>query len=654
MEYFIFDMETDGLIDTVTKIHCVCATKFINGEIIDTYIFTDTESIKSFFSVEKTIVGHNIRRFDIPVLEKILNIKINLKFIDTLALSWYLYLNRNEHGLESWGVDFGIQKPPITDWSNLTVEEYIYRCSEDVKINTALFDIEMSYLMELYEHNLTGVMRLINYLMFKMDCAAEQEEIKWKLDIQKTEEGLAFLLDEQKEKFKVLQIIMPKVVKYKDAPRPKNIFKKDGELSEAGIRWMGYLKLFGYPDYHVGTLRVPTGEEELGNPGSHHQLKTWLFGLGWEPEVFKYSKNKKGEVSKIPQINTSEGICDSVKRLYDDNPDLHHLEGYFVIRHRIGILEGFLENKDKNGRVIAAVQGFTNTLRFKHTIVVNLPVLFRAYGDRIRSCLVADEGYKLCGADISGVEEGTKHHYMMYYDPLYVKEQRQYGFDPHLDIAVQAKLISIDEMNWYKWQKKDEVEEGMNKKVFGPLVPDHLKNMTIDESKVLKTKIAEIRDRSKKSNFAAVYGAGIPKIALTARIPISLSRIFYKAYWRRNHSVKKIANSCKIRTVGSQMWLHNPVSQFWYPLKLEKDKFSTLNQSTAVYVFDTWVRKVRSKGIKLCGQYHDELIAPVTIGNESRMQQTIKDSMDEANKELQMKIEFGISVQFGDRYSDIH
>jgi hypothetical protein len=35
------------------------------------------------------------------------------------------------------------------------------------------------------------------------------------------------------------------------------------------------------------------------------------------------------------------------------------------------------------------------------------------------------------------------------------------------------------------------------------------------------------------------------------------------------------------------MWLYNPVSKFWYSA-IYKDIFSTLNQGTGVYCFDTW------------------------------------------------------------------
>src|SRR5690554_2252894 len=100
------------------------------------------EQIKKQLEEADYLVGHNIIRFDIPALERILGIKIQAKLVDTLALSWFLYPNRPRHGLEWWGEEFGIPKPIITDGEWLgplegeSPEEFrskmFHRCEEDV------------------------------------------------------------------------------------------------------------------------------------------------------------------------------------------------------------------------------------------------------------------------------------------------------------------------------------------------------------------------------------------------------------------------------------------------------------------------------------------------------------------------------------------
>jgi len=653
----ILDMETDSLLDTVTKIHCIC---YYDIDSKQSGELTDYTSMKQLFISNKdlTIIAHNIIKFDIPVLKKILGIDFtNIKKVDTLALSWYLYPNRVIHGLEQYGIELGVEKPKIEDWSSDNIEAILIRCQEDVKINTLLFYQEIKLLLEIYGDR-GKANRLINYLTFKLECAAEQEEEKWKLDVEKCKVNLDFLLKERELKAQILSSVMPPKITYKVVKKPDELLKKDGKVSVRGQKWLDLLKSMDLPSYYNSALKI-VDKTEPGNPGSHQQLKDWLFSLGWQPETFKYVReNPKDYTSPqraIPQISLVDGsdICPSVKVLYEKEPNLNHIESFFVIRHRIGILEGFLETKDINNFLQAEISGFTNTLRFKHSHpLVNLPTIMKPYGQQVRECLIAsDDDHILCGSDLSGAEESTKHHYMYFYDPKYVLEMRTPTFDPHLNIAVQAKLVTLDTANWYKWLKAPDEK----KELYLPYVKEeHIFFGDTKEGKELKAQVAIVRDKSKKSNFAAVYGAGVPKIALTAGITEKLAKILHTAYWKVNWSVKQIALDATHKTVNGQMWLYNPVSKLWYSLRLIKDKFSTLNQGTAVYCFDIYVNKVRSKGWKLCGQFHDEFIANILKTQEEQLRLDCLKSIEEANEQLKLNIKLGISIDFGHSYSDIH
>jgi len=125
----VFDIETDGLLEEATKIHVLCWMD--KGELNWTH---DYDRMRKFFTEADTLVGHNIIRFDIPVVEKLLGIKVKAKLVDTLALSWYLNHDRPRHGLEGYGEDYGVPKPKIADWNNLTPEEYRHRYEEDLQL----------------------------------------------------------------------------------------------------------------------------------------------------------------------------------------------------------------------------------------------------------------------------------------------------------------------------------------------------------------------------------------------------------------------------------------------------------------------------------------------------------------------------------------
>lgn len=147
MKEVVFDIEGDGLLDKVTKIHCLSYSQ-ADGRFSGT-IYSEKD-IKDFLSQDYIYIGHHIIGFDFKVLEKIYGIKRPKYFLDTLAWSWYLFPDRAEHGLESWGEDFGVPKPKIDDWENLTIEEYAHRCEEDVKINTKLYQLVKTKMKEIY------------------------------------------------------------------------------------------------------------------------------------------------------------------------------------------------------------------------------------------------------------------------------------------------------------------------------------------------------------------------------------------------------------------------------------------------------------------------------------------------------------------------
>ena len=147
MKEVVFDIEADNLLDAITKIHCV-SCKFVSSDKVHT-LYSQTD-IEQFFSQDYLYIGHHIIGYDFKALNKIYGIKRPKNFLDTLPWSWYLFPDRAEHGLESWGEDFGVPKPKIDNWQDLTIEEYAHRCEEDVKINTKLYQLVKTKMKEIY------------------------------------------------------------------------------------------------------------------------------------------------------------------------------------------------------------------------------------------------------------------------------------------------------------------------------------------------------------------------------------------------------------------------------------------------------------------------------------------------------------------------
>ena len=143
----VIDIETDGLFDEVTKIYCMSYTK--EGTIETTTNYSDMCEVLASCPV---VVGHNIIRYDLPVIEKLLGFKYEGLKVDTLALSWYLSPDRPRHGLEDYGVEFGYNKVKVEDeqWQEGDIELMIERCERDVKINKMLWDRQQKFLEKLY------------------------------------------------------------------------------------------------------------------------------------------------------------------------------------------------------------------------------------------------------------------------------------------------------------------------------------------------------------------------------------------------------------------------------------------------------------------------------------------------------------------------
>lgn len=629
MNYTIIDVEADGLLDEATKIHCLSyCTLDGKGVEVQKGSITDYQKMREFLINVDTFVGHFIIRYDIPLIEKILEVKVTSTLIDTLGISWYLWPTRNKHGLESWGIEFGTEKVKIENWENQTLEEYIERCEQDVEINRQLFIKEWTYLLQLYD----DPMPIINYLNFKMFCLKEQEEVGITLDTflcDKTSFQLEYIINE-----KVINITkaMPKVL-YKT--KPQKYTKKDGTLSATGVSWL----------QELGKRGLPLDSEEIydeGNPNSSKQVKDWLDSLGWVPETFTVSK-ATGE--KVPQVSLpfGQGICHSVKELYEICPELENLEGLAIATHRLGILKSYKKNL-KNGKVIASASGLTNTLRLTHSApVVNLPAVDKPFGAEVRGCLtVPNEDYVMIGTDLSSLEDSTKQHYIFFFDPSYVTEMRVPGFCPHIDISVLSGLMTQEDADFYKWYESQ--EEGYE---FAP------------EEKSRHKTLKKVRHTGKTTNFSATYNAGPAKIAETAKISFEEGKKLHKIYWERNKAIKQTVKVLLVKEVEGQKWQFNPISKFWYFLKAEKDQFSTLNQGSGSYVFDVFLSKIKNriKGLHNCNvvlQYHDEGLL-VCLKKDSELVKTfIREAKVEMNEELSLNVEIGCSIEEGLNYAECH
>jgi len=173
-------------------------------------------------------------------------------------------------------------------------------------------------------------------------------------------------------------------------------------------------------------------------------------------------------------------------------------------------------------------------------------------------------------------------------------------------------------------------------------------------------RLDDIRGMGKSTNYAAQYGAGIKTIARTAKVSEKVAKNLHTGYHKLNWSIEKIAKATQVKKTSFGSWQKNPINGFWYSLRTEKDRFSTLVQGTGAYVLDLWLyhtsnlAKKRGLDFILLGQFHDELILEVKEGMEEDYRKLVADGLDKVNKQLKLNREFGCDINFGTKYSDIH
>ena len=165
----VFDLETDGLYDDVTRVHCLV---IYDSETDQTLVFNDEGSAEpisrgvQLLETADVICGHNVISYDIPVLQKVYPwFEPTALVVDTLLLS-RLYHNNildtdkkhkwdqmppqlyGRHSLESYGYRLGEYKGSFgkdTDWQEWSQEMQDY-CVQDVKVTTKLCDHFHPYL----------------------------------------------------------------------------------------------------------------------------------------------------------------------------------------------------------------------------------------------------------------------------------------------------------------------------------------------------------------------------------------------------------------------------------------------------------------------------------------------------------------------------
>lgn len=663
----IGDIETKGFLEDIegveSDLHVLGVAYNSNGEWKVKTTNKKEDVKKVFENQNNTIIGHNFLMFDVPSLQKIFeDIDIKATIIDSLLVAWYIEPNRikqgKKYGLGDYGKEFGVPKPEIENWTDLSYEEYANRVTEDCKINTNVWFKHLKMLRKLYDNDDIRIKSLITFLMTKGWVYKMQQDNPFTLDVKKCEESLELFDKMIEERVNKLKSVMPKIENKIRRKKPKALYKKNGDLSVAGEKWRKLTEGCGLDLEYDGEIDEVVSYDEP-NPQSVSQVKDWLFSLSWKPKIYKESVNVKGGINKVPQTKDKDkNLCSSILKLAEKIPEIKELEDLSLLQHRRGYFVGFLRDKIRENKIVADIGGLTNTLRIRHRTLVNLIKPSAPYGEYVRSLLLPPEGYVMIGSDLGALESVTRNNFVYDIDRKFVEDQSHPFYDPHLEICEIAGMMSPAEVFFYKWWKEKRKNPEIILEEIGVVPQDFnfiVKTYKTDEEKDLfHDKLDKKRQSGKVTNYSSMYGIGKVKLGKDLGIPTKEAASLIDAYWIKNKCVKIFSDSCETKEVGGQLWVKNPMNGYFYSLRSTKDIFSTINQGAGDYIFTLWLHNLKKLGVILYGNFHDEIITCCRPEDSDKVVEKIKKAIELVNKQLKLKVPIGIDYKIGGSYADVH
>ena len=372
----IFDLESDGLLDSMTKIHCIA---YYDTETIELKQFGpgDIDQAIADLAAEPLICGHNVIGFDVPAIKKIYPEFTHSNVIDTLVLSRLIHPNIKDrdflrrpkgmdtklfgkHSLKAWGFRLGEYKDEYDGGFEEYSQEMMDYMVQDVRVTVKLYE------------------------QFNNEDVAD-EAIK-------LEHQIAIVCADMEQTGFVFDTNAAAKLYGELSKRRTQIKKEMEETFEPTVI-----------ELKTKTKLVPF------NPGSRQQIAQRLTKkYGWKPAEFTPAGQPKIDETILGKL---------------DYPEAKLLSEYFMLDKRIAMLaegnQGYLKLVDGDSRIRGryipngAVSG--RSTHFAPNIA-QVPSMRLPYGSEIRSLFTVPADWRLVGCDLSGLELRCLAHFMHHWD----------------------------------------------------------------------------------------------------------------------------------------------------------------------------------------------------------------------------------------------
>lgn len=396
MSRWVWDLESDGLLDTISKIHCI-VLRHVETDEVQEYGPGEDDIKAAMFTLmnAEEVIGHNIIAYDIPALQKVYpGFEILGKVTDTIVLSRLTEANLAEkdtirhgkdpesfpkkltgsHSLKAWGLRLGDYKDDYDGgWENYSQEMMDY-CVQDTQVTKVLYEhcMERDFSEQSIEleHSLAQICHTIGNNGWTFD---KTKAIELYSKLAQERNDLEQGLDELFPPWETTEEFIPKV----------------------NNKTRGYEK---------GVPFIKRKEIQF-NPSSRRHIEFCLRQkYGWKPKKFTgngHAQIDETILGKLPY------------------PEAQYLARFFLIQKRIGQLaegpQAWLKKVSEDGKLRhTIVSGGTISGRAAHRSpnLGQVPKTSLEYGEECRELFTVPDGWFLTGSDLSGLELRCLAHYL--------------------------------------------------------------------------------------------------------------------------------------------------------------------------------------------------------------------------------------------------
>jgi len=409
--FLVFDLESDGLYDEVTKVFCIVIYD-INRKQTFTYGPDCIDAALKHLATADALIGHNIINYDLAVLQKLHSFECKAHIIDTLICTRLIWPKeklyecdenqydavpkglRGSASLKAWGYRLADNKIEFKDFSEYSSKMLEY-CIQDVSVTTKLYHL-------IVEQNTAE-----SALKLEHDFAiAIEKQIRsgFPFDTDKALELIDQLQQRKQELETELKQVFPPIE------------HEEWFVPKVNNKNRGYVK--GVPFRKV--------RQEEFNPGSRQQIVERL----------------KAKYNWTPDKTTGKG-----NPILDDDvleklpyPEAKPLAEYMLIKKRLGQLQ---EGKNAWIKLVSTdsvMHGdvvtngcITGRCSHRNPNMAQVPAVYSPYGKECRALFYAPDDWTLIGVDAKALELRCLAGYLAKWDDgAYAK----LVVDPEVDIHI--------------------------------------------------------------------------------------------------------------------------------------------------------------------------------------------------------------------------